>query len=750
MNREPRVRDVRQPQGQRPAATEPCRGHGEESGRPLPAADDVQIALAGRGNMNTPGKEGGSVRGSGRRQAWRVAVLAALLGSGLACGRRHTTSAVEPTFGTIEVESTPAGATILLDGGDTGSITPDDVTVTAGHHTVAVTIPGRTFLPPSRSVSVAADGVATCTFAELASLLTPSAVAHDFGAQGIGTTSAQWCFDVGNTGTAPDTGAFVLAGAQAGEFTLAAGGGPHIIAPGASRQVCVTFHPAGSGTRSAAIAVGEGAVTLTGTGFKVPCSLAADASVHDFGPQDAGTTYAAWCFTLTNHDAAACHDTLVLAGADAGDFALVSGAIFDLAPGASQPVCVAFRPTRAGAEHASIAIGAGSLALAGTGVGSCALSAPATPDGADFGAVCTDTLATRRLVITNSGNLACALGAAGCADFVVSPANTVVPPGGAATLTVTYAPGSVGTPSPCDVVLTAGAEHWTTRFTGSAIARPLADFSPAGGIIAHAGDPVQFTPQVQPNGSTVTSYAWDFGDGGTSGAASPTHRYSAGGSYTITLVATNACGSSPISSHTICIDELAYVVIYNFNSTTVPDYTTNVPGWGTSTPLVLYRGPNSGAGQLNNPVCGGVWTGEYLNAGHNQAASEALGTPGQSFANATLPVDHAECSASMTVTFGAAETQTNGPNAYINVGTCGHVTLGKVAGSKFCVPYSASTHCAAGDSRIEWGLESQPNVGQVKVDQMRLEFGCWYVCPQGAPQRAPLRVVNAGTSGAAR
>ena len=40
-----------------------------------------------------------------------------------------------------------------------------------------------------------------------------------------------------------------------------------------------------------------------------------------------------------------------------------------------------------------------------------------------------------------------------------------------------------------------------------------------------------------------TSWAWDFGDGGTSAQRNPTHTYSTAGSYTVTLTVTNAVGS---------------------------------------------------------------------------------------------------------------------------------------------------------------------------------------------------------------
>ncbi|MBP7034636.1 MAG: PKD domain-containing protein, partial [Methanospirillum sp.] len=40
-----------------------------------------------------------------------------------------------------------------------------------------------------------------------------------------------------------------------------------------------------------------------------------------------------------------------------------------------------------------------------------------------------------------------------------------------------------------------------------------------------------------------TSYAWDFGDGGTSTEANPSHVYSAGGTYTVKLTVKNSGGS---------------------------------------------------------------------------------------------------------------------------------------------------------------------------------------------------------------
>jgi PKD repeat protein len=46
---------------------------------------------------------------------------------------------------------------------------------------------------------------------------------------------------------------------------------------------------------------------------------------------------------------------------------------------------------------------------------------------------------------------------------------------------------------------------------------------------------------------SLTAWAWDFGDGQSSPLQNPEHRYGASGSYSVTLVATNAAGSSRVT-----------------------------------------------------------------------------------------------------------------------------------------------------------------------------------------------------------
>ena len=669
------------------------------------------------------------------------------------CGHaHHATAPGETVYGTLVVHSDPAGAAILVDGNDYGAITPDDFTLAAGAHRVSVALAGHVFAPASTLLVVPGNGSLTYTFLEFAPRLTPATGAHDFGMLAVGTTGPSWSLGVTNTGRAvADSGSFTLSGPDSTQFAIVSGGTYRALAPGASQQVALAFKPTGgAGPRHAALRVGEASVAITGTGFKIPCALAPAAGAHDFGTQQVGQPYGTWCFTVTNDDASGCADTLQLAGADAGEFAIVSGAVYALAPGASEQVCVAFRPTGAGSRAASIAVGSSIVTLTGTGAGSAQFGTPTAPDGTAFGAVCPDAGPTRRVTIANAGNLPATVGATGCGPFAVRPVSATVPAGGAATFTVSFVPGLAGTVSSCPVTLTDGVTTWPVTFTGSAIAPPAADFTPAGGIAGHAGTAIAFTPQVQAGGSAVTAYAWDFGDGGTSSVANPTHRFAAGGSYTVTLSVSNGCGTSPIAVHTVCVDEPAYVQVYRFETGTVPDYSTNIPGWGTAVPLVLYRGPNASYAALPSVTCANVFTGERLNTGQDpitgaaMGASEALGVPGQTFATAQLPVDPSECSVTADVTMGTI-VWNPGPTLYMQAGQCAHQTLGIVSGDpRYCIDYFATTHCAliVGDGRLEWGLESSRTVRWECVVGVKFTFNCWYVCPQSGPQTGPVRVVN--------
>ena len=64
------------------------------------------------------------------------------------------------------------------------------------------------------------------------------------------------------------------------------------------------------------------------------------------------------------------------------------------------------------------------------------------------------------------------------------------------------------------------------------------------------------TGSSDPDG-TIASYAWDFGDGGTSTAVKPNHTYNAAGDYTVALTVTDNQGSTDVSSRSIHVTNSA-------------------------------------------------------------------------------------------------------------------------------------------------------------------------------------------------
>ncbi len=76
---------------------------------------------------------------------------------------------------------------------------------------------------------------------------------------------------------------------------------------------------------------------------------------------------------------------------------------------------------------------------------------------------------------------------------------------------------------------------------------PVAD--PGGPYTGTAGAPVQFdgSGSFDPDGS-VSSYAWNFGDGNTGTGVTPSHTYAAAGNYTVSLVVNDGTDDSPAAT----------------------------------------------------------------------------------------------------------------------------------------------------------------------------------------------------------
>jgi len=174
---------------------------------------------------------------------------------------------------------------------------------------------------------------------------------------------------------------------------------------------------------------------------------------------------------------------------------------------------------------------------------------------------------TVKLKMTNSYGSDTATGTVNFAPKAAfTPTNPVIQLGQAVqftnastgTATLTYAwnfgDGTTSTQaSPSHTYTTAGSYTVTLTVTntygqetasGTVRFRPKAAFTLSNNVI-QLGDPISTTNQS--TGTPTLTYAWDFGDGETSTAASPTHTYAAAGSYTITLQVENTYGSDSVS-----------------------------------------------------------------------------------------------------------------------------------------------------------------------------------------------------------
>jgi len=151
------------------------------------------------------------------------------------------------------------------------------------------------------------------------------------------------------------------------------------------------------------------------------------------------------------------------------------------------------------------------------------------------------------------------------------------------------------------------------------------------------------------NGSSgATSYTWDFGDNTASTAANPNHTYTADGTYTVVLTATNACGTSTYTQDVVIITSptagftaqttvgcaALSVQFQDLSSSNTTSWTWSFPGGtpATSTaqhPLVVYDTP--GAYDVTLVASGPGGSSTFTQT----SFITALGTPTAGFTSST-------------------------------------------------------------------------------------------------------------------
>ena len=75
-------------------------------------------------------------------------------------------------------------------------------------------------------------------------------------------------------------------------------------------------------------------------------------------------------------------------------------------------------------------------------------------------------------------------------------------------------------------------------------------------ILIKEGESIIFTNLSSGSTGAIKSYLWDFGDGYTSTATSPVHRFDVPGTYTVSLTTTSAWGEKKVSRATVMVEEI--------------------------------------------------------------------------------------------------------------------------------------------------------------------------------------------------
>lgn len=124
---------------------------------------------------------------------------------------------------------------------------------------------------------------------------------------------------------------------------------------------------------------------------------------------------------------------------------------------------------------------------------------------------------------------------------------------------------------------------------------PIADFT----FVNGANGLVTFTDASD---NYPTSWAWTFGDGGTSTSQNPTHTYATNGTYTVCLTATNAGGSSTQVCKQVTVSNAPVTPVANFTSVNPSGGLVNFTDQSTNTPTSwAWTFGDGGTGNTQNP-----------------------------------------------------------------------------------------------------------------------------------------------------
>ena len=212
----------------------------------------------------------------------------------------------------------------------------------------------------------------------------------------------------------------------------------------------------------------------------------------------------------------------------------------------------------------------------------------------------------------------------GCSPLVVNFTNTSTGAtsyywdlGNGTNSTLTNVSGSYITPGTYTVTLIAysGSSSTTHTLTITVFPSPIVSFVATDTSVC-PGSAVTFTSTSSPGVPGAVTYIWNFGDGFTSTAASPTHVYATPGFYNVTLSITNSQGC--VTTTTVS----SYIHVFNHsvpNFSAAVTYFCRAPGNAVFTNTTTGIGPfnylwnfgDGGTSTLANPTHNYTGTGSY-------------------------------------------------------------------------------------------------------------------------------------------
>ncbi len=318
----------------------------------------------------------------------------------------------------------------------------------------------------------------------------------------------------------------------------------NLAAPSAG--IAHLYSVAGTNTVSLTVAGPQGTDTQTRVNYiialDIPPQLTVTPANRNFGTVTIGQT-ATQSFAVINTGGGTLSGSAVVPA----PFAIAGGSPFNLLPGQTGMVAVAFAPTLPGTFNANVLFNsnAGNKTNAVTAVGVSAGQIAAIPSSLNFGFVPVGSTAPAALTVTNLGGTAVSNGTATVTGgpFTIGSGGTFNLTGfGSTNVVVNFTPPVAASFTNAVIVSSANGGSSTNALIGTGAVGPVASFAgtPTSGLIPLL---VDFSDTST---GTITNRFWNFGDGVTTNttATNMVHTYTARGTYTVTLIVSGPVGIS--------------------------------------------------------------------------------------------------------------------------------------------------------------------------------------------------------------